>query len=94
MLYNFILLNSYRAKKIIFCSPLSNIENFIQETLQKFHGIRCHLKCSQEKLFWNIRKISAHRVQNPMKKIEIDEYFQSYYSVKGERFFLNMEYLH
>ena len=54
----------------------------------------CHLKCSQKKQFWNIRKISIYRVQNQTKKIEIDEYFLSYYSVKEELFFLNMEYLH
>ena len=29
-----------------------------------------------------------------MKKTEIDEHFVSYCSVKGELFFLNMEYLH
>ena len=46
-----------------------------------------------KKQFWNIRKVSTYRVQNPMKKIEIDEHV-SYTSVKRELFFLIMEYLH
>ena len=90
MHYNFIplVLCSYRAKKLNFCSPLLNIEKFIlQETSQNLWNI-CHLK------YWNIQKISTYKVQNLMKKIEIDEHFVSYYSVNGELFFLNMEYLH
>ena len=38
--------------------------------------------------------MSIYRKQNPMKKIEIDEHFVSYYPVKGELFFLIMEHLH
>ena len=39
------------------------------------------LKMLPKKKFWNIRKILTYRVQNPIKKIEIDEHFVSYYSV-------------
>ena len=82
---NFIplVLNTCNAKKKLhFCSPLLNIEKFIlQETSQNFMEYMS-LKMLPKKQFWNIRKISTHRVQNPMKKIEIDEHFMSYYSVK------------
>ena len=54
---------------------------------QKRHKISLSLKMlPKKKQFWNIRKRLTYRVQNPMKKLEIDEHFVSYYSVKGAVF--------
>ena len=76
--------------------PLLNIEKFtFQKASQNFmEYVSLKILPKKKKQFWNMRKISIYREQNQMKKIEIDEYFLSYYSVKEELFFLNMEYLH